>query len=108
VTTKGFRDLLRIGNQSRPNIFALNVRRAEVLYESVLEVDERVTLHGYTYDPDFEENAPKFDEAGKLISDHKGEFVRGISGEAVQILRKPGASPPSSDSASTLFQLALD
>ncbi|PRQ72198.1 5-oxoprolinase [Rhodotorula toruloides] len=97
VTTKGFRDLLRIGNQSRPNIFALNVRRAEVLYESVLEVDERVTLHGYTYDPDFEENAPKFDEAGKLISDHKGEFVRGISGEAVQILRKPDLAKVRSD-----------
>jgi N-methylhydantoinase A/oxoprolinase/acetone carboxylase beta subunit len=33
-------------NQARPNIFALNVRRPEVLYESVLEVDERVTLVG--------------------------------------------------------------
>ncbi|GAA6023156.1 hypothetical protein JCM10207_005745 [Rhodosporidiobolus poonsookiae] len=89
VTTKGFRDLLRIGNQSRPNIFALNVRRPEVLYSSVLEVDERVTLVGYTYDPDFHKNAPKFDEAGKLISDHEGEIVRGISGEAVKILKKP-------------------
>ncbi|BGO95041.1 hypothetical protein NBRC10512_006494 [Rhodotorula toruloides] len=97
VTTKGFRDLLRIGNQSRPNIFALNVRRAEVLYESVLEVDERVTLHGYTYDPDFEKNAPKFDDAGKLISDHEGEFVRGVSGEAVQILRKPDLAKVRSD-----------
>ncbi|BGP27193.1 5-oxoprolinase [Rhodotorula toruloides] len=97
VTTKGFRDLLRIGNQSRPDIFALQVRRAEVLYESVLEVDERVTLHGYTYDPDFEKNAPKFDEAGKLISDHEGEFVRGVSGEAVQILRKPDLAKVRSD-----------
>ncbi|BGP34896.1 hypothetical protein JCM10296v2_006720 [Rhodotorula toruloides] len=97
VTTKGFRDLLRLGNQSRPNIFALNVRRAEVLYESILEVDERVTLHGYTYDPDFEKNAPKFDDAGKLISDHDGEFVRGVSGEAVQILRKPDLAKVRSD-----------
>ncbi|GAA5962134.1 hypothetical protein JCM8115_006599 [Rhodotorula mucilaginosa] len=89
VTTKGFRDLLRINNQARPNIFALNVRRPEVLYESVLEVDERVTLVGYTYDTDYAKNAPQFDESGKLLSDHEGEIVQGISGEAVRILKKP-------------------
>lgn len=90
VTTKGFRDLLRINNQSRPDIFALNVRRPEVLYDSVLEVDERVTLVGYTYDADYAKNAPQFDAEGRLASQHEGEIVRGLSGEAVQILRKPG------------------
>lgn len=89
VTTKGFKDLLRINNQSRPDIFALEVRRPEALYDSVVEVDERVTLHGYTYDPDFHKNAPRFDEDGKLLSEHDEEIVRGISGEAVCILRKP-------------------
>ncbi|GAA5948602.1 hypothetical protein JCM21900_005187 [Sporobolomyces salmonicolor] len=97
VVTKGFRDLLRIGNQSRPNIFALNIRRPEVLYENVLEVDERVTLIGYTSDPDFAKNAVKFDADGKVISDHKGQIVQGVSGEAVQILKKPDAARIRSD-----------
>ncbi|BGP57766.1 hypothetical protein JCM8202_002418 [Rhodotorula sphaerocarpa] len=97
VTTKGFRDLLRINNQSRPDIFALNVRRPEVLYDSVLEVDERVTLVGYTYDADYAKNAPQFDAEGRLTSQHEGDIVRGLSGEAVQILRKPDESTVRAD-----------
>ncbi|MCF6149774.1 MAG: 5-oxoprolinase [Candidatus Kuenenia sp.] len=42
VITKGFRDLLQIGNQTRPKIFELNIRKPELLYETVVEVDERV------------------------------------------------------------------
>ncbi|GJN93255.1 hypothetical protein Rhopal_006302-T1 [Rhodotorula paludigena] len=89
IVTRGFRDLLRIGNQSRPNIFALNVKRPEVLYENVVEVDERVTLVGFTSDPAFNETRVQFDEAGNVTSGHEGDIVRGVSGEAVQILRKP-------------------
>ncbi|KNC80129.1 5-oxoprolinase, variant [Sphaeroforma arctica JP610] len=44
VTTKGFKDLLHIGTQSRPNIFDIRVEIPEVLHESVIEVDERVVL----------------------------------------------------------------
>lgn len=61
-----------------------------MLYESVLEVDERVTLVGYTSDPEFAQKAVKFDENGAVVSDHEGEIVRGVSGEAVRILKKPG------------------
>ncbi|GAA5899531.1 hypothetical protein JCM8208_000583 [Rhodotorula glutinis] len=89
VVTKGFRDLLRINNQSRPNIFALKVQRPGVLYDNVLEVDERVTLVGYSYDPEADKNAVRFDEAGKVVSEHEGEIVRGVSGEPVRIMRKP-------------------
>ncbi|KAG6541304.1 hypothetical protein Mapa_017357 [Marchantia paleacea] len=42
--TKGFRDLLRIGNQARPNIFDLTVAVTSTLYEEVIEVDERIQL----------------------------------------------------------------
>ena len=42
VTTKGFRDLLHIGNQSRPAIFDLVIHIPDVLYDSVVEVDEQV------------------------------------------------------------------
>lgn len=44
VTTQGFADLQRIGNQSRPKIFDLEIRRPELLYSEVVEVDERVIL----------------------------------------------------------------
>ncbi|KAJ6661524.1 hypothetical protein lerEdw1_014434 [Lerista edwardsae] len=44
LITKGFRDLLHIGNQSRPRIFDLAVSVPEVLYEAVVEVDERLVL----------------------------------------------------------------
>lgn len=44
AVTAGFRDLLHIGNQSRPDIFDLEVKCSEVLYEEVVEVDELVTL----------------------------------------------------------------
>ncbi len=43
-TTRGFGDLQVIGNQSRPKIFDLQIKRSELLYESVVEVDERVIL----------------------------------------------------------------
>ncbi|KAM0248511.1 hypothetical protein ACHAQJ_009448 [Trichoderma viride] len=42
LTTKGFKDLLRIGNQARPDIFDLSARRPAVLFEEVVEVNERI------------------------------------------------------------------
>lgn len=42
IVNRGFRDLLEIGNQSRPKIFDLNIRRPSNLYASVIEVDCRV------------------------------------------------------------------
>ncbi|RKP30958.1 Hydantoinase B multi-domain protein [Metschnikowia bicuspidata] len=41
VTTKGFKDVLVIGNQSRPHIFDLSISRPGVLYDMVVEIDER-------------------------------------------------------------------
>ena len=51
LITKGFKDLLAIGNQSRPNIFDLSVSKPDVLPEKVVEIDERVTLEGYAENP---------------------------------------------------------
>ncbi|KJH52803.1 hydantoinase/oxoprolinase [Dictyocaulus viviparus] len=42
IITKGFKDLLYIGNQSRPKIFDFDIKIPPVLYEEVVEVDERV------------------------------------------------------------------
>ena len=46
LVTKGFKDLLVIGNQARPDIFALNIIRPKPLYDVVIEVDEQVDFEG--------------------------------------------------------------
>ena len=42
LVSKGFKDLLHIGNQTRPRIFDLEIRMPDVLYDEVVEVDEQV------------------------------------------------------------------
>ncbi|KAK9402794.1 5-oxoprolinase [Crotalus adamanteus] len=71
LITKGFRDLLYIGNQARPSIFDLEVRMPEVLYEAVVEVDERLVLH--------QDGCQVFDS---------GQRVTGLTGEAV-VVKQP-------------------
>uniref|UniRef100_A0A8C7SLW4 5-oxoprolinase, ATP-hydrolysing n=1 Tax=Oncorhynchus mykiss TaxID=8022 RepID=A0A8C7SLW4_ONCMY len=44
LVTKGFKDLLHIGTQARPKLFDLEVAVPDVLYDEVIEVDERVVL----------------------------------------------------------------
>jgi 5-oxoprolinase (ATP-hydrolysing) len=46
VITRGFGDLLAIGNQSRPDIFALDIHKPELLHREVLEVDARAAADG--------------------------------------------------------------
>ncbi len=46
LITKGFRDALRIGYQNRPNIFARHIVLPEMLYERVIEVEERYSAQG--------------------------------------------------------------
>ncbi len=46
VTTEGFRDALRIGYQARPRIFDRHIVLPEMLYETVVEVGERVSASG--------------------------------------------------------------
>ena len=46
VTTRGFRDALRIGYQNRPDIFARCIQLPEALYERVVEVSERYSATG--------------------------------------------------------------
>ncbi|HLB79356.1 MAG TPA: hydantoinase B/oxoprolinase family protein [Dongiaceae bacterium] len=46
VATRGFGDALRIGYQNRPKIFARRIVLPELLYDTVVEVDERVTAEG--------------------------------------------------------------
>ena len=86
VVTKGFKDCLEIGNQSRPNIFDLAIRKPEVLYKKVVEIDERVTLEDYAEDPTRHQTEVSQDAKS---SGSDAELVRGLSGETVRILQRP-------------------
>ena len=70
VITRGFGDLLRIGNQDRPNLFDLRIRRPELLYEAVIEVEERLRLV----------------RDGESVP---GQQVRGVSGEMFAVEAVP-------------------
>ncbi|MGB3190995.1 MAG: hydantoinase B/oxoprolinase family protein [Limnoraphis sp.] len=51
VITKGFKDALRIGYQNRPNIFAREIILPEMIYEQVIEVNERYDTDGNELKP---------------------------------------------------------
>lgn len=68
LITKGFKDLLFIGNQARPNIFDIEIVSPSVLYSHIIEVEERVTLVS---------NPDKTDSV-----------VKGLTGEWVKIIKK--------------------
>jgi 5-oxoprolinase (ATP-hydrolysing) len=46
IITKGFSDALRIGYQNRPDIFAQHIVLPKMLYEQVIEVEERYSAQG--------------------------------------------------------------
>ena len=70
--TRGFGDALRIGYQARPEIFARHIVLPSMLYERVVEIDERVTVDGEVLVPLDEVRAREalrgYDEAGSTRS----------------------------------------
>src|SRR5699024_9636417 len=48
---RGFKDALQIGHQARPDIFAREIHLPEVLYEQVVEVNERILSDGTVMTP---------------------------------------------------------
>jgi len=46
LITRGFRDLPYIGNQARPDLFQLDIPEPDQLYQSVVEVNERLSADG--------------------------------------------------------------
>ncbi len=51
VTTCGMADILLIGNQDRPKLFALDIKKPTPLFTRVLEVDERLSANGEVLSP---------------------------------------------------------
>ena len=77
VTTAGFRDALRIAYQNRPRLFERHIVLPELLYERVIEADERMGAHGNTVRP--------LDEA-RLRHDLAAAFATGLRACAVVFL----------------------
>ena len=65
--------MLFIGNQARPKIFDLEIRTPDVLYESVIEVDERIVLR---------------QSSCQLPVSASVESAIGVTGEEVEIWRR--------------------
>ena len=51
LVTQGFADLLCIGDQHRPDLFALAIERPDPLYERVIEVQGRLAANGEELEP---------------------------------------------------------
>lgn len=70
LITKGFGELLQIGHQTRPHLFDLDIKKADVLYSKSIEIDERVSV-----DVELAEDK------------HIGTTVQGLSGDTIRILK---------------------
>jgi len=77
LITRGFRDALRIGYQARPKIFARHIIKPAMLYEEVVEVDERVRADGTV------ERAPDLDPIRAILA---AALARGIGAVAIVLL----------------------
>ena len=49
--TQGLGDILRIGYQQRPKLFALDIQLPDILYSNVIEIEERMSAQGECIKP---------------------------------------------------------
>ncbi|KAK9839403.1 hypothetical protein WJX81_000039 [Elliptochloris bilobata] len=85
VTTRGFKDLLHIGNQSRPRIFDLDIRVPDVLYERTVEVDEEVVLPLGQHPGRRAGRRPLEDAQAYPLA---GRMLEGVTGELICVRRE--------------------
>jgi 5-oxoprolinase (ATP-hydrolysing) len=75
--TRGFADALRIGYQHRPRLFVRHIELPSMLYEQVVEIDERLGAHGDVVRPLDLQQAER---------DLRAAFDRGIRSCAIALL----------------------
>src|SRR5690348_14917978 len=73
LTTKGFRDGLKIGYQARPKIFARHIIKPDMLFERVVEVDERVRADGTV------EAEPDLDAVTRALDQAKADGIEAVA-----------------------------
>lgn len=102
VITRGFGDLLRIGDQTRSDIFDLACKAPDVLYEEVVEIDERVMLSEFFDEGKSDEEIESLERmpqtiqsGGQYSSDWPkagvGRRIVGVTGEKIIPIRVPDA-----------------
>lgn len=75
--TRGFADALFIGTQNRPSLFDLDIKRPDVLYSDVIEIEERLFCDGATETP--------LNET-RTAEDLKAAFDKGFRAIAIVLL----------------------
>ena len=73
VITRGFGDALRIAYQNRPSIFDRHIVLPEMLYERVVEVDERITAEGTVL------RAPDLEQLGEQLRQAHADGIRAVA-----------------------------
>ena len=73
VTTKGFRDFLSIGDQTRPHLFELTIRKPTPLFTTSIEVNERVLFDGTV------EQIPDVEEVRKQLQQLKAAGIESVA-----------------------------
>ncbi len=71
--TRGFADALRIGYQNRPRLFDRRIVLPDLLYERVVEIDERLDAHGTVVTPLDE------DQARTVLADAHADGFRSLA-----------------------------
>ncbi|KAM5380050.1 hypothetical protein ACJZ2D_003697 [Fusarium nematophilum] len=80
ATTEGFKDVCVIGDQSRPEIFNLRIKKASALHSRVIEINERITIEDYDLNPF---------PLDQIALSNDPNLVKTPSGETIRILKKP-------------------
>ncbi|MCI0675486.1 MAG: hydantoinase B/oxoprolinase family protein [Phycisphaerales bacterium] len=97
--TEGFGDLLAIGDQQRPDLFALDIRKPQPLYDCVVEVPERIASDGSTLKP--------LDE--QLVIQHAHHLIsQGVRVAAVALLNSYANSAHERQLARLLREVGFD
>ncbi|MGF1463677.1 MAG: hydantoinase B/oxoprolinase family protein [Maricaulaceae bacterium] len=83
LTTRGFKDCLLIGDQTRPDIFALDLTKPPPLYALACEVDERIAADGSVLTP--------LDEAGARarLAEAKAQGVEAVAVALLHSVENP-------------------
>ncbi|MEX2368713.1 MAG: hydantoinase B/oxoprolinase family protein, partial [Balneolaceae bacterium] len=79
LVTRGFKDLLRIRNQQRPDLFALKVDKPLPFYDQVIEIPERMDAEGNVLLPLNTED----------LEDKLGPHLPGIDSVAICLMNSP-------------------
>ncbi len=97
LISRGFGDLLEIGNQARPSIFALRIEKPSVLYREVLELDARASAAG---------KVAARPDLGKLRVELEAMFSRGLRSLAIVVMH--GYLPAGAELERELGRVAED